>query len=358
MKKYILILAMAMSLAATSQAQDTISSKGPKSNYLVMHDWWWKADSIWGYGNINTSFGGDMARLFYSKDTLTVYGIAAALITGDYYARATGTYPESVYMPIDTTHDLTESLRLYEYDAAGNTLIQVGEDLPVNAMRTPITYYQQMTQMSLGRIGEMTPAFPVYERYFNEPQVVTDTFYAGLTQKNSRLEGSQEATWNFVVVGLSANNHGFLMPTMSVAQQQWERLADGTDGWKWAFAENRNFHDWFLFPILTPEHNDTTGVDTTQTDTTGRGDTQGVERHDMMERMVAVTPNPAKTQVKVACGMGLTLVEVFDASGKQVLSEKASGMVHRLDVAGWPQGVYAVVVHTPLGKVTKKLLVE
>ena len=193
MKKYILFFAIAASIAAESQAQDTIFSRGPKDNYLVMHDWWWKTDSIWGYGNVTgNEDGGDMARLYYSKDTLTVYGIAAALITGDYYARAVGTYPNSILdsdMPVDTSHDITESLRLYEYDAVGNTLFQIGEDLPVNAMRTPITYYQQLTQWSMGRIGEMTPAFPVYERYFSEPQVVVDTFYAGVTQKNEGYIG-------------------------------------------------------------------------------------------------------------------------------------------------------------------------
>ena len=348
-------------LSFTMQAQDTIFSRGPKDNYLVTYDWWWKANTIWDYGHSMLSCcKADMARYFYTKDTLRVYGIAAAMISSDYFSRAIGTYPESVYMPLDTTHDLTESLRLYEYDATHNTLHQIGEDLPVNIQNTPISYYQHMTQSMENDTFDL-PAFPVYERYFEHPQVVVDSFYAGVTMRNTgevmTSEGPVGETWTVYPVHLGSSITR--IPIVREAWQQW----DHDDSLVWVFVNTIGADDWFLFPILTPNPDDITGhggggIDTTGVDTTRRGDTQGVERHDMMERMVAVTPNPAKTQVKVACGMGLTLVEVFDASGKQVLSEKASGMVHRLDVAGWPQGVYAVVVHTPLGKVTKKLLVE
>jgi hypothetical protein len=56
--------------------------------------------------------------------------------------------------------------------------------------------------------------------------------------------------------------------------------------------------------------------------------------------------------------MGLTLVVVFDASGKQVHSQKSSGMVVNFNVSKWTKGVYTVVATTPMGKVTKKLIVE
>ena len=83
-----------------------------------------------------------------------------------------------------------------------------------------------------------------------------------------------------------------------------------------------------------------------------------MEQADPTSRLVAVAPNPASGQVKVACGAGMTLVEVFDNAGRKVHEQKASGMVVHFDVTGWSKGLYAVVVHSAVGNITKKLLVE
>ena len=363
MKKYLFFLALAISF--TISAQDTIVGSAPKDNYLIMHNWWVGADTLCPYGYLQLNDGrGDQARYFYTSDTLTIYGIAGALISSDYYWRAIGCAQDlEADLPLDTSHDLTEALRLYKYNESGTSLVQIGEDLLVNLEKTPITYYQQLTQICLAYPHNPVPAFPVYERYFSSPKFVVDTFFVGCTQHNV-YEGDPAERWSVGIVPLGPVDT--VCRDMMEAVQSRVQLPDGTDGYEW-ILNIPTFTDWFLFPILTPYSNgnpdDTTGhggggIDTTGVDTTRHDDTLSMVRHDMMERMVAVTPNPARTQVKVACGMGLTLVEVFDASSKQVLSEKATGMVHRIDVAGWPQGVYAVVIHTPLGKVTKKLLVE
>ena len=111
----------------------------------------------------------------------------------------------------------------------------------------------------------------------------------------------------------------------------------------WTYSKSRGI-DWFLFPILTPNPDDTSHA--------------AVEQADPASRLVAVAPNPANGQVKVACGAGMTLVEVFDNAGRKVHEQKAAGMVVHFDVTGWPKGLYAVVVHSAVGSITKKLLVE
>ncbi|MBQ3997055.1 MAG: hypothetical protein II637_03365, partial [Bacteroidales bacterium] len=127
-----------------------------------------------------------MAISFYSEDTLIVYGLAGSIIPEDYF-HLPFNHPETIE---DTSHaKLQEAMRLYAYDYENATLNQLGEDVLVNVVETPVSYYMQLGQL-LGFCdyydSTLFPIFPVYEGYFSEPQVVVDTFFVGYTQRFSK----------------------------------------------------------------------------------------------------------------------------------------------------------------------------
>ncbi|MBP5516336.1 MAG: T9SS type A sorting domain-containing protein [Bacteroidales bacterium] len=79
---------------------------------------------------------------------------------------------------------------------------------------------------------------------------------------------------------------------------------------------------------------------------------------DIMEQLVRVVPNPATTQVRVLSSYTLSRVEVFDLQGNKVLDQPAFGLTATFPVRDWPKGMYIVVVHTPAGTASKKLVVD
>jgi hypothetical protein len=100
----------------------------------------------------------------------------------------------------------------------------------------------------------------------------------------------------------------------------------------------------FLYPILTPP------------DTSGLGN-ETVGEVNMLERMVAVQPNPATEQARVLSSFGITKVTAYDAAGRKVHEQSASGFSTTLEVTGWPAGTYILHIQTPLGVSTKRLVV-
>ena len=173
--------------------------------------------------------------------------------------------------------------------------------------------------------------------------MVRDSFYVGVTT-NSWLklasEGYRHHYWGFGAALLMSSSPDMTGGVLDVKKAS--RFMQGRDT-VWNFS-SRGSSDCFLFPILTPNPDDTSHA--------------AVEQADPASRLVAVAPNPASGKVKVACGAGMTLVEVFDNAGRKVHEQKATGMVVHFDVTGWPKGLYAVVVHSAVGSITKKLLVE
>lgn len=86
--------------------------------------------------------------------------------------------------------------------------------------------------------------------------------------------------------------------------------------------------------------------------------TSGEGVGDIMEQLVRVVPNPATTQVRVLSSYTLSRVEVFDLQGNKVLDQPAFGLTATFPVRDWPKGMYIVVVHTPAGTASKKLVVD
>lgn len=91
--------------------------------------------------------------------------------------------------------------------------------------------------------------------------------------------------------------------------------------------------------------------DTTQTH-------EGITDPGNLDRYTSLVPNPATQTVQVLSSFGLQQVAVYNLKGQQVLNQQATGLSSSFDVSHWPKGTYIVVLRTPQGIATKKLLVQ
>ncbi len=89
-------------------------------------------------------------------------------------------------------------------------------------------------------------------------------------------------------------------------------------------------------------------------------DTGGVAAIEvpLLDQLTYLMPNPAADQVEVLSSYGMTRVEAYSLQGTKMADLRVRGLGAALDVAGWPEGMYIVVIHTPAGNVTKKLVVK
>ena len=98
-------------------------------------------------------------------------------------------------------------------------------------------------------------------------------------------------------------------------------------------------------------------------DTTSSGGGEGEGEGDdtlrtitAMNVLTNIIPNPATMQATVYSSFKISHLSVFDANGRMVYDTPASGHTATLDLKSWTPGVYIVIVHTPAGKVAKKLV--
>ncbi len=78
-------------------------------------------------------------------------------------------------------------------------------------------------------------------------------------------------------------------------------------------------------------------------------------------QQIGIYPNPASESVTIQSeGQNdLEQINVFDVNGRMVMSESATGQIHRLDISNLQQGIYFVKVQTSDGYMTnKKLIVQ
>ena len=85
--------------------------------------------------------------------------------------------------------------------------------------------------------------------------------------------------------------------------------------------------------------------------------TQGIVDAEGSEDIV-LSSNPASATVRLTSGTPLTDIEVYTAKGAFYKRIPTTGCEAVLDVATWPRGTYLLRITTPLGPVTKKLLVQ
>lgn len=86
------------------------------------------------------------------------------------------------------------------------------------------------------------------------------------------------------------------------------------------------------------------------------GGTTAIET-PLLEQLTYLMPNPANHEVQMLSSYGMTRVEAYTPQGKRMTDMKVKGLGTTLDVSNWPAGMYIVVIHTPAGNATKKLIV-
>ena len=75
---------------------------------------------------------------------------------------------------------------------------------------------------------------------------------------------------------------------------------------------------------------------------------------------IQLMPNPASGNVTVMSSYGIDGVEVYDVRGERVLELSGIGRVTTtgFDVSKWEKGAYVVLVRTPAGTASKRLVVN
>ena len=347
MKKLIIFLLLS-SIATMAFSQDTVTLYKPKSNYFAPT---WVGDSNWIATNtmlkseVAWQEHGDILKLFYTKEQLTVYGVAVVIETwGPYYDAPNKPFSrDSITVPdFDSCY---EYLMLYEGDEYNWTLLK---KTIVRETDTPACYF------FAGRPYEVTESphtlvspKRLMECYFDEPAVVRDTFFVGMTRRTHDIYNTSAISifkyWPMswmLFYKCKANAENLIEPEYVYSQDtvtpvyEWNKTGSG--GYT------------LLWPILTPEGY--TG------DYPPGG--EGIGRNDALEWMVQVAPNPTRTEAKVLSSFGISHIRVTDAAGAVVLDQQADGYSHTLDVGPWLEGTYIVTVTTPVGTVTKKLVVQ
>ena len=85
---------------------------------------------------------------------------------------------------------------------------------------------------------------------------------------------------------------------------------------------------------------------------------EGVELADSADALVRLLPNPASGRVQVESAYRLERVELIDAQGRQVLTQKVEGYTTVMDLSRLAKGGYVVRVYTEQGLAFRRLLVE
>ena len=85
-------------------------------------------------------------------------------------------------------------------------------------------------------------------------------------------------------------------------------------------------------------------------------DTTGV--NTLTGRLITLLPNPAHDMVQVVSSFRINRVEVYNLQGILMTEAKANGITLAFSTRDWPAGTYFVIIHTPAGSVSKRLVVK
>lgn len=349
MKKLALfLLLVAAALSAT--AQDTIDR--PRSNYL--HTW----PDIDDDKEIQACFDrfvfmhvletercGEVGQGYYVESPTAVYGIAAVLkMRASRYDYTEEEIQSRSHHLLDTALSASfEYLRLYEPDSSGRGLNVLAET-QVSATDTPVCYFHVAAQNPVypGEDPHVGPR-QVFEVYFDQPVTVTDTFFVGMTKLmgcDTVINGEYwSPSWEIHYVYVASSDllnmwgcsdviHGMTFTRPPRASMSDARISE----------DGRYF---LFFPILTPPEGSAA---------------VSAQAPEVLDRYVALQPNPATDRVTVTSSFGLTRIEVHDAAGRKLHDAPASGFSASLDLSRFPSGTLILTVHTPAGPATKKLL--
>ena len=395
------------------KAQDTLWQRAvPLDNYFYNN---WIDTNTDMYSMCEYYYNGSlaMAKRFITEDTLQVYGIAAMMVHEFYigmyyYTPASFQAILEEYYPEDPSIDNCEGwLKLFQYHKNGSPVMQqVGDSLHVHIHNTPVSYYFIANHQPFFRSDTLPK--PVYERYFDKPKSVNDTFYVGFTRSHMAYN-NKDSVWyerrpSFYCM---AFDH-----TCSLGLEQFfnENVAAFRPSGSWDFHDSA-MSAYYIFPILTmPDttvvgggyvisgdtliSSDTVVVNgdtlvtydtisvgdvTVGSDTVAYGDTLvvvdtlvfggdtvivhdtllSVMPADLLQRLTGVMPNPAAVTARVVSSVGVSGVDVYSLTGRRVLTLRLpdAPLAANIDVSRMPAGTYLLCIHTPMGAILKKITV-
>ena len=344
MKKIALAMAFVAAFGVTVMAQDTIATDTLKSSYF--HNRWFDQDTLLLSQNGYVSFHfSELAFAYHTDDTMKVYGVAisSSLDTNIYGNTWLDTTLDKVY----------RTVRLY---------VPEGDSLRMLAERqfyikdAEVAYYMAMNKRDLFMPDSTLKPFPVYELFFDSPVAVKDTFYIGFNfETNCRYHDPTlgrvfNYKYTMTLNGLLPAWVAGRRDTVTIAQRRTEESPNYDQG-TW-LIRTRIAPQTIVFLYAITEPDDGTGGGS------GSDTTLTITASDAAARYVSVQPNPAVDEARVLSSLGLRGIEAYNAGGQKVYEGKAEGLEATLDVKGWPRGTYLLRITTPLGTVTKKLLVE
>ena len=344
--KHIAIILLAVLPALVGRAQDTVQS--PMRDYYFTN----AAPTLTWYSLVAQTGDrcGIQTKELLTKDTLKIYGIAASLVTdADIEHSFTEDGPEAEAQRAQFWAQFYDTTLEECYEYLGIYLRSADSLVPHREVMVHRQYdtaaYYVASGMSWWDFDNFT--YPIYEKYFENPIDIVDTFYVGVTQRSLQNP-----------FGVSVKDHmGFKLLRSSTTGTEshpfkmcWPE--DGTVYWFWPMSWQEDHEYFFIFPILTPDPN------APQEPGEQPGDTTGVSQADMVGRYVTVQPNPATEEAQVLSSFGIERIDAYTGDGRCILSQKADGLQAVLDVRGWASGTYLLRVTTPMGTTTKKLLVR
>ena len=92
-------------------------------------------------------------------------------------------------------------------------------------------------------------------------------------------------------------------------------------------------------------------------DTSGGGNTEGIEGTTLLSQLTFLQPNPAQDEVTVTSSFSLTAIDIWTADGVMVYHGGCTGHDATVDVSWLRAGTYIVAIHTHNGTTHKRLLV-
>ena len=343
MKKLTLVMAFVAAFGVTVMAQDTIATDTLKSSYF--HNRWVDQDTLMlsQTAMLSGQFS-EVAYAYHTDDTMKVYGVA---ISSSLDSNFNNTW-------LDTTLDkVYRTVRLY---------VPEGDSLRMLAERqfyikdAEVAYYMAMNKRDLFMPDSTLKPFPVYELFFDSPVAVKDTFYIGFNfETNCRYHDPTlgrvfNYKYTMTLNGLLPAWVAGRRDTVTIAQRRTEESPNYDQG-TW-LIRTRIAPQTIVFLYAITEPDDGTGGGS------GSDTTLTITASDAAARYVSVQPNPAVDEARVLSSLGLERIEAYNAGGQKVYEGKAEGLEATLDVKGWPRGTYLLRITTPMGTVTKKLLVE
>lgn len=342
MRKSLLTFALLCLAFSSVSSQDTLHSKVPKEGYFLNN--FPTEDTVYLIYSEVVADREIRAKFQRCNDTLTIYGIAAAFFNPAFVQSYIGTNGQCYRDP--TFDSCIEHLRLFRADTG--CLTQIGEDLTIHIIDTPMNYYWDIQKIWMKPGMPNVPPIPMYERYFSTPQTVVDSFYIGYTSYSYyQIPNHEQYTHSrYGMAPASIGPHNYVFPPYEEPRAEYFNSR-----WYYWHPPSASPYCSLFFPILTPSPGSAgPGGD--------NGDSVSVEKSDTWHRMISVSPNPTGGKARILSSFGLTRIEVFSADGRLLYDRSAEGLSADLDVSGWAAAIYHLRIHTPMGTVSRRLIVR